>query len=282
MVQPPVMSGQKVAVVTGSNKGVGFGIVRALCKQWDGDVFLTSRDEGRGQDAVKALNKEGLHPKFHQLDITQKSSVEALKTFLVSNYGGLDILVNNAGIAYKQSSTAPFAEQAEVTMATNYTATVNTCAILFPILRSHARVANVSSMVSQWSLAKCSPAKKAQVLAANTVSAVDSLMEEFVNAAKAGDVKSSGWPESAYGMSKVGLTAVSLVQQADIDKDSSREDIVINACCPGYVDTDMTSHKGTKTIDQGAETPTYLALLPPNEKTIRGKFVKEKEVSAWE
>ena len=37
-----------VAVVTGSNKGIGFGIVRALCKKYDGDVYLTARDEARG------------------------------------------------------------------------------------------------------------------------------------------------------------------------------------------------------------------------------------------
>ena len=37
-----------VAVVTGANKGIGLGIVRALCKQYKGDVFLTARDEARG------------------------------------------------------------------------------------------------------------------------------------------------------------------------------------------------------------------------------------------
>ena len=50
---------------------------------------------------MKDLNGEGLHPKFHQLDITDKDSCEKLKTFLQSNYGGLDILVNNAGMAFK-------------------------------------------------------------------------------------------------------------------------------------------------------------------------------------
>lgn len=45
------MSTTKVAVVTGANKGIGFEMVRALCKKFDGDVFLTSRDEGRGQEA---------------------------------------------------------------------------------------------------------------------------------------------------------------------------------------------------------------------------------------
>ena len=47
-----------VTVVTGSNKGIGLGNVRALCKKFDGDVFLTSRDEGRGRAAVEDLEKK--------------------------------------------------------------------------------------------------------------------------------------------------------------------------------------------------------------------------------
>lgn len=52
---------------------------------------------------MKKLNGEGLHPKFHQLDIIDKTSIERLKNFLQSTYGGLDVLVNNAGIAFKVS-----------------------------------------------------------------------------------------------------------------------------------------------------------------------------------
>ena len=37
-----------VAIVTGANKGIGFGIVRGLCKKFEGDVYLTARDETRG------------------------------------------------------------------------------------------------------------------------------------------------------------------------------------------------------------------------------------------
>uniref|UniRef100_A0A0B7AQJ4 Uncharacterized protein n=1 Tax=Arion vulgaris TaxID=1028688 RepID=A0A0B7AQJ4_9EUPU len=93
---------QKVAVVTGSNKGIGFAIVRALCKQYDGDVFLTSRDEGRGKAAVKELEKEGLHPKYFLLDINNRKNVEELRDFLQKNYNGLDVLINNAGIAFRK------------------------------------------------------------------------------------------------------------------------------------------------------------------------------------
>jgi len=61
---------------------------------------MLARDQARGQEAVASLEKEGLHPKFHQLDIDDPESVKCLRQFLVDTYGGLDILINNAGIAY--------------------------------------------------------------------------------------------------------------------------------------------------------------------------------------
>lgn len=47
----------KVAVVTGSNKGIGLAIVKGLFGKFDGDIFLTSRSEDRGLAAVEELKK---------------------------------------------------------------------------------------------------------------------------------------------------------------------------------------------------------------------------------
>ena len=142
--------------MTGSNKGIGFGVVRSLCKKFEGDVILTSRNEEKGKDAVELLKIEGLYPKFHLLDICSEKSVINLRDFLKQNYGGIDILVNNAGVAFTDDLNNLFAEeltrniltfghQARVTLATNYWATKKTCQILFPILKAGARVVNVSS-----------------------------------------------------------------------------------------------------------------------------------------
>jgi len=272
------MEAVKVAVVTGSNKGIGFAIVRGLCKQFQGHVYLTARDEGRGKEAVAELEKEGLHPKFHQLDIEDTKSVDKLKQFLKEKYGGIDILVNNAGFAFKAAATEPFSEQAQVTVGINYWGTLNVCNALFPLLRSHARVVNVSSFVSLMTLNKCSADLQKQLRACKTVDEVSAFMKKFVEATKKDEHKAQGWPESAYGASKIGVTLMSVIQQHDIDQDKSRSDIIINAVCPGYVDTDMSSHKGTKTIDQGADTPLYAALLGAGEKEPRGKFISDRQV----
>ena len=86
----------KVAIVTGGNKGIGFGIVKGLAKVFDGDVFLTARNVERGMEAVKTLEQENIHVKFHQLDIDDPKSNAAIATFMKENYGGIDVLVNNA------------------------------------------------------------------------------------------------------------------------------------------------------------------------------------------
>ena len=81
-------------------------------------------------------------------------------------------------------------------------------------------------------------------------------------------------------MSKIALTAVTIIQQRIFDEKANR-DIVVNACCPGYISTDMTSNKGTGTPDQGADTPVYLATLDPYVKSPRGEFVAERKILKW-
>ncbi|GIX76446.1 carbonyl reductase 1 [Caerostris extrusa] len=115
---------KRVAVVTGSNKGIGYEIVRELCSKFHGDVFLTARNEDRGRAAVEKLKSEGSHPKFHQLDITDDASIKSLAMFLKQNYA---------------RDTTPFAEQAVNTMKVNFSGTLKVCLHLFPLLRSHAR-----------------------------------------------------------------------------------------------------------------------------------------------
>ncbi|XP_059178425.1 carbonyl reductase [NADPH] 1-like [Physella acuta] len=272
---------KRVAVVTGANKGIGFAIVRALCTHFDGDVLLTARNVERGTKAVSDLEKENLHPKFHQLDIDDHNSVVRIRDFLKENYGGLDILVNNAAIMYKPESTAPFSEQADVTTKTNFFNTLNVCHVLFPLLRTQARVVNVSSLKSYTALSMCSEEVKAKFTAPDiTMDELTSIIQSFVRLAQDNKHQQAGFADTAYGMSKVGVTVMSMIQQRELDKKGC-QDIVVNACTPGYVATDMTSYQGNLTIDQGAETPVYCALLPPNIDSPRGFFISEKQVMEW-
>jgi carbonyl reductase 1 len=103
-------------------------------------------------------------------------------------------------------------------------------------------------------------------------------MTKFVDDVKNGNHTEFGWPSSAYGISKSGVTLVTPIMQREIDADASRSDVVINACCPGYVATDMSSYTGTKTTDEGADTLLYLALLPPDVTSPRGEFIRDRQI----
>lgn len=76
------------------------------------------------------------------------------------------------------------------------------------------------------------------------------------------------------------MCALARIHQCTFDSDS-REDLAVNSVHPGYVDTDMTSHKGPLTPDQGAEAPTFCALLPDNTE-IKGKYIwSDKSLVEW-
>ncbi|XP_071040571.1 carbonyl reductase [NADPH] 1-like [Parasteatoda tepidariorum] len=103
----------------------------------------------------------------------------------------------------------------------------------------------------------------------------------YYRAAKAGKSVQKGWGESAYAVSKNGVTAVTFIQHHKFSQDPDM-DIVINAVHPGYVDTDMTYHKGDLTPDQGAESSVYCALLPPGVESPRGEFIfEDKKINPW-
>ncbi|CAL5340080.1 unnamed protein product [Camellia sinensis] len=94
-----VTTTKRYAVVTGSNKGIGFEICRQLASKGI-IVVLTARDEKKGFEALEKLKSDGLsdHVVFCQLDVASPSSVASLADFIKSKFGRLDILVNNAGI----------------------------------------------------------------------------------------------------------------------------------------------------------------------------------------
>ncbi|XP_012687784.2 carbonyl reductase [NADPH] 1-like [Clupea harengus] len=275
---------RKVAVVTGANKGIGFAIVQGLCKAgYAGDIILTARNDKLGQEAVQQAKSEGFNNVlFHRLDICDQSSAEELCKFLEKNYGGLDVLINNAGIAFKDSATEPFGEQAEVSMRTNFWGTLWVSKALLPLLRPKARVVNVSSFVSKSALGKCSPELQAKFRNPDiSEEELCGLMGEFVAAAQKGDHEAKGWPNTAYGTTKIGVTVLSRIQARVMSQTRAGDGILLNACCPGWVRTDMAGPKAMKSPEEGAETPVYLALLPAGATEPHGQLVWDKVVHEW-
>ncbi|KAL7121294.1 hypothetical protein ACP275_02G174200 [Erythranthe tilingii] len=92
---------QKCDVVTGADKGIGLEICRQLASEGI-IVILTARNEQRGLAAVENLKgSSGISDDdvvFHQLDVTDLASIASLAQFIDSQFGKLDILVHNAGV----------------------------------------------------------------------------------------------------------------------------------------------------------------------------------------
>nr|XP_025842273.1 carbonyl reductase [NADPH] 1-like isoform X1 [Vulpes vulpes] len=242
-------SALRVAVVTGANKGLGFAITRDLCRNFPGDVILTARDEARGRAAVQHLKAEGLSPRFHLLAIDNLQSIHTLRDFLWDEYGGLDVLVNNAGIVFTR------------------------------------RVVNVSSITSFLALKQCSPELQQKFTnKAITEKELGILMNKFLEDVKNGVHKKEGWPDikiAAYGVSKMGVTVLSRIHARKLSEQRRDDKIFLNACCPGWVRTDMGGADAIKSPEEGAETPVYLALLPSDAEGPHGEFVMEKKVEQW-
>ncbi|XP_062061415.1 carbonyl reductase [NADPH] 1-like [Lepus europaeus] len=272
----------RVALVTGANKGIGFAIARDLCRLFSGDVVLTARDQARGRAAVQQLQAKSLSPRLHQLDITDLQSIRALRDFLRREYGGLDVLVNNAAIAFQPEDTTPFHIQAEVTMKTNFDGTRDVCTELLPLMRPGGRVVNVSSLMCLRALKSCSPELQ-QKFRSETITEEElvGLMKKFVEDTKKEVHKKEGWPDTAYGVTKIGVTVLSRIQARHLREQRGGDKILLNACCPGWVKTELGGPKAPKSPEEGAETPVYLALLPPDAEGPHGQFVMEKRVEQW-
>lgn len=240
-------------------------------------IYLTSRDQSRGQEALKKLHSSpdvasGLSEsrvEWHALDITDDKSIDTLKDFIVENHGKLDVLINNAGIATKGST---FNRQVvDETLACNYDATLKMCTTFIPLMAKSGRIVNVSSMAGK--LTRLSPELQERFRDPNlTLSGVGNLLHEFASNVS-DDHAPQGWPKAGYAVSKMGVTAMTKVLAR------SHPNVLINCVCPGYVNTDMTSGKGPKSIDEGAMTPVHVAIGAIND--ISGEFWENSEVSQW-
>eukprot|EP00118_Oscarella_pearsei_P012335 m.89997 g.89997 ORF g.89997 m.89997 type:complete len:204 (+) comp36637_c0_seq1:276-887(+) len=178
----------------------------------------------------------------------------------------------------QRSSTVSIAEQARETVKVNFTAVLNMTKSMMPLLRPHSRVVNVSSQLGK--LKNIPQAELRQKFASDSLEEgqLVELMSQFIRDAESGVHIEKGWPTeiAAYRTSKIGLCALTKIHAKKLAQ-SGKEDILVNACCPGWVRTDMGGASATKSSEQGAETPLYLALLPQGSPS--GKFFFENSLT---
>jgi NAD(P)-dependent dehydrogenase (short-subunit alcohol dehydrogenase family) len=237
---------QQVALVTGSNRGIGFEIAKQLAMKKI-DVILTSRNSASGEAAVRKLAKEGIKKEVvpMELDVSNQVSVDSLLDNVEKSFGRLDILVNNAAILIDKDDdddiTASKAdlETVKITLETNLFGAWRMCKAFVPLMKKngYGRIVNVSSGAG-----------------------------EFEYMATSGGY----WP--AYSVSKTSLNALTVMLASEL----KGTNILVNAVCPGWVRTDMGGSNATRSVEEGAATPVWLATLPDDGPTGHNFFDKRQ------
>ncbi|TKX25691.1 hypothetical protein C1H76_2341 [Elsinoe australis] len=290
------MSTTRIAAVTGANKGIGLAIVRQLALQYPNSpfhsgsflIYLTARSAERGAEAVKTINNDPqlkkakvlaqdggqTTVKFKELDISNTMSIRNFVDSLQKDHpDGIDIIINNAGIAMEGFD----ANVVKTTLQTNYYGTLEANQTTLPLIKQGGRLVNVASMSGH--LNKYSDSVRNNFIkAADTgVPECTAMMETFKQAVADGKEKELGWPSAAYAVSKAG--EIASTKAIAKEQKSNGKNVLINACCPGFVNTDMTKGRGTKSPDEGAMTPVMLALHDIKGKT--GEFWQNEKIIEW-
>ncbi|WP_433130179.1 SDR family oxidoreductase [Micromonospora sp. CA-240977] len=243
------MSGTKIALVTGANKGIGYEIAAGLgALGWS--VGVGAREQTRRDAAVARLRESGVDAFGVPLDVTDDRSVAAAADLIAERAGRLDALVNNAGITGGRPQQPSNVDPAVIrtVVETNVIGVIQVTNAMLPLLKRSAspRIVNMSSSVG--SLARQSGP---------------------------GGETTTGPVAVAYAPSKSFLNAVTLQYAREL----ADTNILINCACPGFVATDLNGFRGVRTPQQGAATAIRLATLPDGGPT--GGFFEDAGVVPW-
>ncbi|CAM0145035.1 unnamed protein product [Urochloa decumbens] len=298
---------ERLAVVTGGNRGIGLEVCRQLAVQGV-TVILTARNEKRGKDAVESLRHECNLSNiiYHPLDILDGDSVASLAQHIESRYGKLDILVNNAGVggvvvdqdALRALNIDPDMwlsgkathllervvvqtyDEAVKCLKTNYYGIKWVTEGLLPLLKrstSGARIVNTTSLRSE--LKRMPNEKLREELRdadAWDEKRIEAMLEEFLDALKHGRVEEEGWPTMlpAYSMSKMVVNLYTRILAR------RHPEMRVNCVHPGFVRTEINWNTGVIPPEEGARGAVKLALLPHDGPT--GCYYDQTELGvAW-
>jgi NAD(P)-dependent dehydrogenase (short-subunit alcohol dehydrogenase family) len=238
-------SQQKVALITGANKGIGLETARGL-GQLGIAVVMASRDLAKGQAAAEMLCSEGSKGvEAIRFDIIRPEDHQEAFRHLEGRWGKLDILVNNAGVALEKydfgtpggfnSTTTVTPEILRQTFETNFFAVVALTQVMLPLIRNApaGRIVNLSSVLGSLTLHSDPSAP--------------------IYAKKA----------FAYDASKTALNAFT-VHLAHALRGTK---IKVNSAHPGWVKTDMGGSAAPLEVSEGGKTSVQLATLPDDGPT---------------
>lgn len=279
------MASRKIVLVTGSNKGIGYGIIESLLqKKSNLRIILTSRNEELGKKSYNKLLSQ--YPDFknyffyHQLDITKKDSIDNLISWIKKEFGKIDYLVNNAGLGTHGVTTDLNLHKAVINI--NAFGTINFTEEMLKndMINKSGKIILLGSMMGNLGYLK-SQELKSKFKNAKTYQELLNLAESFIKSNENNSVEKDGWCKNSYSVSKmvVNTYARVLSYRDEIEKN----DISVFAAHPGWVKTDMTGPEAPLTIKEGAVNEVFLIELPDGiNRKYQGKYFDSCKVGSFE
>ena len=246
------MNNQRVALITGSNRGIGFETAKQLGEQGV-TVILTARQAEMAEAAAQKLEDKGIDAYGIQLDVTNAQQRQAATEYISSTFGKLDILINNAGVAPKDSlfvskSLETLKDEFDYIYETNFFGIVYLTKELLPLIKKSTagRIVNLSSILGS------------------------------LNMHAQPESPIAGFRVLSYNSAKAALNMFT-IQLADELKEFG---IKVNSAHPGWVQTELGGNEqAPMSITDGARTSVELALL--GEDGPNGKFIHLGEELPW-
>lgn len=241
----------RVALVTGANKGIGKSVVRGLGRLGH-TVYLGSRDMRRGEEAVAELVTEGLDARLVVIDVTEDSSTAEAIAHIGRTHGRLDSLVNNAGSHIVTPTLEMTVQEAKANYETDLWGTMRVLRACLPLLKASPApcVVNVTSTGASFGLTTQPD---------SIWRSIDSIL--------------------AYASTKAAINMMTLHYAYAFARSPDYAKIRINAVTPGYVATDLTENVGPRTPDEGAKILVKYATLDSSGPS--GLFLNDEGVVPW-
>jgi short-subunit dehydrogenase len=287
---------RKNLLITGANRGIGYGILRNLIKKsilenknnqnlsknnFPYNIILTSRTNEKCEDSLKSLKNE--FPEFpienyflnFPLDISNTQSIIDLSNSLKEKNIKLDILLNNAGVNDKKEPRS--LNTFNYIFSTNLFGTIEITENFLKenIFNKNSKIINVSSKLGKIQQLYSEELKELFRKKTAEKDYCYFLAEKYRKAIESNNLEQEGWID-CYHVSKMILNKFTEILAEDLTV--KENEIQVYACHPGWVRTDMGGANADLSIDDGCVTPIYLVELEHKvHKEFQGRYFNEKK-----
>jgi len=282
--------GSKKVLITGCNKGLGYGILKNLLMRPEKHTFIMAiRDLANGKKAIEELSKDipdiNSRIELLELDISKKESIIKAIKILESRTTKIDCIFNNAGIDFNDMFLMT-EERAKIIMNTNFYGTVEFTNSISHLINENGKIIFIGSLAGSLEILKSESLINRFLDPNLTMDKLFELAQKFQLDVISNQFQQEGWPKFAYGISKLFVHFYAKLLSSD--PIYVKKNIQVYSCHPGTILTDLTkdipklaSLPIIINIDQGALAPCFLFDLPWTINENQGCFFNKCEKGSF-